>query len=771
MYATSANNIARTVLFVEDDPLVLRIYGNRLQREGFEVKSAENGSVAIEMFPQVRPDLVVLDLMLPKVPGLEVLKFIRADADLKATPVVVLSNVYMAELAHKAMQAGANKGMLKTECTPDKLVAIIRELLGSTTEGEGESQPAGSGAEELPAADAAAPQAEAASLEKMRAELLRDAPAEIAKIREHCVAYIKGISSEASQEHLGELYRRVRHLNARAGRSRCTRVTQLASALEAVIFGIVFKPSSATPSTLNTIAQAVDYLGRLFQNGETLSADATVKAKVLVVDDDAVCNYMTVAALKRANFDVARAEDPRVALQLLEAGCFDLVLLDINMPGLNGFEVCESLRRLPQYETVPVIFVTIQNDFQSRARSVVSGGDDFISKPISPLELVLKTTMLLQRSQEQRAAALPAEADVPAGELPPAPVRDTNDIPTDGVDPAASLDDIAATNEPPTDLPGEAVQASLSASATASPDDALAGNETQSAPTPAVPSATELGPNNLLGDSPQPVSATETTKPHSDDVVTAAPANPTQAGGDFSSAATAKPAGETPCTAQSQPPKHGSVELTLPLQATRPVTKAPAAGIATEGGPTRFETPKTSEAVRANASPRNHNLYERMKERNEHNQPFEQIVFEVARLMFGDDRLMDLNLRLTHIALEHYHIPETIGRLPHATTGGNGSEAGHKEPFEQIALNVTQILFGDDHLTDLNFRLVCIALEHYNVPEILKTAPGGEHAGQREAFGSGPSRATYPMAGDPSGSEQRADNDGCTVMQEAGSAV
>ena len=70
MNVTSAMNATKTVLFVEDDPVVLAIYGNRLRREGFNVESAEDGLAAIEMLPRIKPDLVVLDLMLPKLHGL-----------------------------------------------------------------------------------------------------------------------------------------------------------------------------------------------------------------------------------------------------------------------------------------------------------------------------------------------------------------------------------------------------------------------------------------------------------------------------------------------------------------------------------------------------------------------------------------------------------------------------------------------------------------------------------------------------------------------------
>ena len=109
---------SRTILFVEDDSFVLTMYRSRLQTAGFQVEAAGDGLAAIAMLPRIRPDLVVLDLMLPKLHGLEVLKFIRSDVNLKGTPVVVLSNAYMEGLATKAMEAGANAGILKTQCTP-----------------------------------------------------------------------------------------------------------------------------------------------------------------------------------------------------------------------------------------------------------------------------------------------------------------------------------------------------------------------------------------------------------------------------------------------------------------------------------------------------------------------------------------------------------------------------------------------------------------------------------------------------------------------------
>src|SRR6202034_3006644 len=102
-------NNRKTILFVEDNPFILAVYQNWLEREGFQVESAEDGLIALEKLPQMKPALVILDLMLPKLDGLDVLKYIREDAELSATPVMILSNAFMDERSAKAMTAGATK--------------------------------------------------------------------------------------------------------------------------------------------------------------------------------------------------------------------------------------------------------------------------------------------------------------------------------------------------------------------------------------------------------------------------------------------------------------------------------------------------------------------------------------------------------------------------------------------------------------------------------------------------------------------------------------
>ena len=77
----------------------------------------------------------------------------------------------------------------------------------------------------------------------------------------------------------------------------------------------------------------------------------------------------------------------------------DVVLMDIEMPGMDGLELCKQLRRLPGYQKTPVIYVTSHSDFESRARSALSGGDDLIGKPVFALELAVKAMAHLLISQ------------------------------------------------------------------------------------------------------------------------------------------------------------------------------------------------------------------------------------------------------------------------------------------------------------------------------------------------------------------------------------
>jgi CheY-like chemotaxis protein len=171
--------------------------------------------------------------------------------------------------------------------------------------------------------------------------------------------------------------------------SDCGHIAQMADVLEALLFDLIARPSCRTPSVLQTIAAGIDLVGTLLQraveDGSQLPA-----IHVLVVDDDPVCTRLVVSALRQAKLEAKGMENPVAALELLRKQHFDLLLVDVDMPQMNGFDFCQKVRLIPEYAKVPLIYVTSHTDFASRAKSILTGGNDLIGKPVLPLELAVK---------------------------------------------------------------------------------------------------------------------------------------------------------------------------------------------------------------------------------------------------------------------------------------------------------------------------------------------------------------------------------------------
>src|SRR6185295_2348946 len=120
----------KTILFVENDPVSLTMYQNRLQREGFYLDTAQDGLTALRILSQSTPDLVVLDLMLPRFNGGEVFKIMRTDKRLVNVPVIIFSNAAMTEWPQD-LSVGTTRCLPKSESTFPMLLQAIQELLAA----------------------------------------------------------------------------------------------------------------------------------------------------------------------------------------------------------------------------------------------------------------------------------------------------------------------------------------------------------------------------------------------------------------------------------------------------------------------------------------------------------------------------------------------------------------------------------------------------------------------------------------------------------------
>lgn len=124
-----------------------------------------------------------------------------------------------------------------------------------------------------------------------------------------------------------------------------------------------------------------------------------MKQKVLVIDDEPDAVELVAFNLKEAGFEVVTAGDGAEALKKARANLPDLILLDVMLPEVDGLEVCKILRRDPATAGIPVIMLTAKAAEIDRILGLELGADDYITKPFSPRELVLRVKKMLQRGK------------------------------------------------------------------------------------------------------------------------------------------------------------------------------------------------------------------------------------------------------------------------------------------------------------------------------------------------------------------------------------
>ncbi len=130
-----------------------------------------------------------------------------------------------------------------------------------------------------------------------------------------------------------------------------------------------------------------------------------MKTKILVVDDEPDALELIEVNLKGAGFDVLSAANGRQALEKARATQPALVLLDVMLPEVDGWEVCKSLRRDPKTAALPIIMLTARAAEIDRIVGLELGADDYITKPFSPRELILRIKNLLKRQAAPSEAA------------------------------------------------------------------------------------------------------------------------------------------------------------------------------------------------------------------------------------------------------------------------------------------------------------------------------------------------------------------------------
>jgi diguanylate cyclase (GGDEF)-like protein len=150
------------------------------------------------------------------------------------------------------------------------------------------------------------------------------------------------------------------------------------------------------PLEAEALREGIEYLLTVSQGG---------RPRVLIVDDDPDFSNMIANTLGREGVLVRTINDPAEVLTTMEAFVPDLVLLDVMMPGVSGFDVCRMLRANSRWQEIPILFLTAQTELEARLAAFDAGGDDYLPKPVAPVELLTRVKVRLERSRFIRERA------------------------------------------------------------------------------------------------------------------------------------------------------------------------------------------------------------------------------------------------------------------------------------------------------------------------------------------------------------------------------
>ncbi len=133
---------------------------------------------------------------------------------------------------------------------------------------------------------------------------------------------------------------------------------------------------------------------------DTLKTMSDIRQKILIVDDEMDALLALKVALETQGYNIAEAKDGYEAIDKVRSEIPDLILLDLMIPGIDGFEVCRQLKSNPMYKHIPIIMLTARGEVDDKVEGIELGADDYVTKPFNLKELKARIKMILRRNQD-----------------------------------------------------------------------------------------------------------------------------------------------------------------------------------------------------------------------------------------------------------------------------------------------------------------------------------------------------------------------------------
>lgn len=213
----------------------------------------------------------------------------------------------------------------------------------------------------------------------------------------HCFQNFSRRSEDLSL--LNELSTLVVSFAERARQSGQSVLHRVSSAFASLLQGIYEIPEQISPSVLRTLNQTIEFLACLLKERDLERNVKLATARIYAVDDDRSACEMITEGLKNVGLQSKTTLHPSAAVAELAGSRYDLIILDVQLPDLDGFELCTHIRNMALHAETPIVFLTGNASQENRIESSLRGGNEFFSKPFNLQELGLRALTLIIKSQ------------------------------------------------------------------------------------------------------------------------------------------------------------------------------------------------------------------------------------------------------------------------------------------------------------------------------------------------------------------------------------
>ncbi len=338
----------KKVLIIDDDQFILKVYQKKFETEGLVVEVAADGPSALAALRTSIPALMLLDLMLPGMNGVELLGHIRTLPGCAEIPVIVFSHSFDEKLLEAARAAGAIQCLNKNSVSPNRLLEIVRAALAAPSPSPAPAAPV----------SAAIPAPAHGSREDTRAALARDAVAIEARLNTQLQAFAGSPVGPQRVATLAPLKASFEKLAREADLGALPRLHLLTRAIVLMLEDLQEHPDDITAISFRTLARAVEVIPTLFlpRPGQ----ESEVPTLAAVVHPQRGVAPLLAEALRRAGQPAVAFHDPAAALAFIEDNPVELLVVDLDLAQAAGGDFVRRGQSIPGRAHVPAVLLSNQ---------------------------------------------------------------------------------------------------------------------------------------------------------------------------------------------------------------------------------------------------------------------------------------------------------------------------------------------------------------------------------------------------------------------------